>query len=404
MRILYSHRVQSHDGQSVHIEELVAAFRKTGHEVIVIGPGLYQNASFGSESAALGMARRLLPRALVELAEIFYNVPSFVRLRRGYYGFKPNIVYERYNLYHLAGALLKRRYGVPLYLEVNAPLAEERARFGGLALRRIARGLERMVWRTADRVFVVTEVLGDLVASAGVARERITVIPNGVDRDAFPVRPYKAPLAETVTIGFVGFVRDWHGLDSVIAGLAEHTGTRARLVIAGEGPARSALESQAEILGVTDRVQFVGLAEREAIPELLQTFDIAVQPRAVSYASPLKLFEYLACGRAIVAPDQANIREILNDGETALLFDPENPGAMWQAIRRLLVDPQLREKLGHAARAVLEARDYTWQGNASRIAALVHGDRSQISNTAKLALARALGVAQSSYKNYLGGK
>ncbi|HET9147544.1 MAG TPA: glycosyltransferase, partial [Acetobacteraceae bacterium] len=111
-----------------------------------------------------------------------------------------------------------------------------------------------------------------------------------------------------------------------------------------------------------------GLAAREAVPGLLAGFDIALQPRSVDYASPLKLFEYMAAGCAIVAPDQPNIREILTHGRTALLFDPDEPGALWQAVARLADDAELRERLGRAARAEIEARDLTWDGNARRVA------------------------------------
>jgi hypothetical protein len=133
MRILYSHRVQSHDGQSVHIEELVTAFRQAGQEVLVIGPKFYEKAHFGGESSLVAMVRRILPSALAEVAEILYNLPAYLRLRRAYRSITPDFVYERYNLYYLAGMLLKRRYGLLLCLEVNSPLAEERALRGSQA-------------------------------------------------------------------------------------------------------------------------------------------------------------------------------------------------------------------------------------------------------------------------------
>jgi CelD/BcsL family acetyltransferase involved in cellulose biosynthesis len=178
-----------------------------------------------------------------------------------------------------------------------------------------------------------------------------------------------------VTIGFVGFVRDWHGLDAVISGLAAHRGDPPiRLVVVGDGPARRTLEHQAEALGAKDLVRFTGLRGRESIAEVIRGFDIALQPRAVAYASPLKLFEYMACGRAIVAPDQPNIREILKDGETAILFDPDDEDGLWQGVRQLAGDPKLREKLGQAARNVLEAHGYTWESNAARIVAAAAGE------------------------------
>ena len=108
MRVLYSHRIQSRDGQSVHVEQMVAALRQAGHEVLVVGPGFYQQAAFGAESRLVAWIRARLPAALGELAEVAYNVPAYRRLRRAAGPFRPDIVYERYNLFYLAGALLAR--------------------------------------------------------------------------------------------------------------------------------------------------------------------------------------------------------------------------------------------------------------------------------------------------------
>jgi len=92
-----------------------------------------------------------------------------------------------------------------------------------------------------------------------------------------------------------------------------------------------------------------------------------LQPAAVPYASPLKVFEYMAAGCPIVAPDQPNLREVLEDDRTALLFDPTRPSAMWGKIGRLVADPELRARLGAAARAEVLVRDLTWAGNARRV-------------------------------------
>ncbi len=94
------------------------------------------------------------------------------------------------------------------------------------------------------------------------------------------------------------------------------------------------------------------------------------------YASPLKVFDYMAAGRAIVAPDQPNIREILEHDRTALLFDPEREGAMWEAVTRLITTPGLIDRLGSAARAELERRDFTWRGNAERIVGWASAERA----------------------------
>ncbi len=377
MRILYSHRIQSRDGQGVHLDALVAALRAEGHEVRVVGPAAYDQAELGGESRLVALIRRLLPRFAVELLELAYSLPAFLKLDRAARAFAPDLLYERYNLFYLAGAMVARRRKLPFLVEVNAPLAEERARFGGLALKGLARWSERFVWRRADRVLPVTAVLGTHVAAAGVPAERIVVIPNGIDLADFP-EPLAArqsgPAAAELVLGFVGFVRDWHGLDAVVRGIAAWDGpARLRLRVVGEGPARPGLERLAAELGIADRVEFTGLAKREAIPGLVAGFDIALQPAVVPYASPLKVFEYMAAGRAIVAPDQPNIREVLEDGRTAILFDVKQSNGLWHGIRRLAADPELRARLGQAARAEVIGRERTWTGNARRVTELARG-------------------------------
>ena len=103
---------------------------------------------------------------------------------------------------------------------------------------------------------------------------------------------------------------------------------------------------------------------------LISAFDIALQPGVTAYASPLKTYEYMALGRAIVAPDTPNIREIVSHGETALLFDPDSTTAFGQAIERLAGNLALRAKLGAAARATIVDRGLTWENTARRVIAL----------------------------------
>jgi glycosyltransferase involved in cell wall biosynthesis len=366
MRILYSHRVQSKDGQGVHIEELVRAFREAGHDVRMAGPGFYDQAGFGGESRAVAAIRALLPGAAQELAELAYNAIAYRRLKRAWAEFKPDIIYERANLYYLAGMRLARATGTPLLLEVNAPLAEERHAHGGLHLFKLARRLEHATWRAAAIVLPVTRVLGDMVQQAGVDPARIVVMPNGVDLARFPPRVPKPPGA-AIALGFVGFVRDWHGLDSVIEGMAAHSAPACTLTIVGDGPARPALEALAQRLGIEEAVTFTGIVAPESVAAQVASFDIALQPKATPYASPLKIFDYMAAACAIVAPDQPNIREILRHDRTALLCDP---AGLRQSVARLIDDAPLRIRLGTAARAALETEGRTWHGNATRIVEL----------------------------------
>lgn len=377
MKILYHHRTRSKDGQYVHIEEMIDALREQGHEVIVVAPPSAEKESFGADAGAIAWLKRHLPKFFYELMELGYTLVAYRRLAKAVREHKPDCLYERYNLFLPAGIWLKRRYRLPMLLEVNAPIFEERARYDGISLKRLARWSQGYAWRHADYVLPVTRVLGEIVESYGVERERIVVIPNGINTSRFDVAPHaqsaKAALGlqGKLVLGFTGFIRDWHGLDKVIDMIAQDPEDSGRhLLVVGDGPARGALERQAEALGIGHRVTFTGLVGRDDVARYVAAFDIALQPAVVPYASPLKLFEYLALGKAIVAPAQPNIMEILSDGNNAVLFDPARPGGLATAIQRLCDDARLRAAVGEGARNTITERRLTWHANAERAAGL----------------------------------
>lgn len=380
MRILYHHRILSADGQLVHVREMIEALRRRGHAVVVAGPSV---DSGGAEPpGAFRSFRALCPKALYELLEIGYNLVAVGRLVRAIRRERPDVVYERYNLFLFAGIWACRWHDIPLLLEVNAPLAEERGRHGGgLALRRLAAWAEARAWGAADSVVTVTGVLAEQIAAAGVARERIVVTPNGVDPDRFRALPSREDAKAALglegrrTVGFSGFVRPWHGLEAVVDWLATAAPGDVVLLLVGDGPARGPLTERARRLGVGDRLIVTGALDPEAVPRHLAAFDVALQPAAVAYASPLKLVEYMAAGCAILAPDQANIREVLQSGENAILFRAEDFTACLAA---LVADAVLRRRLGAAARQTITARRLTWDENARTVEGLARNARASV--------------------------
>jgi len=379
LRILYHHRIGSKDGQAIHIESLLTALRQAGHEVCVVAPPSFDRVEFGSEANWLAHLRRWLPRPARELMEVLYNVAILWRLYRVTLRFRPDLIYERYNLFTIAGIVFARLYKLPIFLEVNAPLAAERAAFGGLTLSRLATWLERITWRAADLVLPVSCVLAQVIREADVPSERIIVIPNGIDEESFRCldqdkAKIELGLSQKIVLGFIGFIREWHGLREVLEPLCDpRFPPELHLLIVGDGPALASLRSDAERLGLLSRITFAGLVERDVVTRYVSAFDIALQPKAVRYASPLKIFEYMAAGKAIIAPDQNNIREILTTGATAWLFEPDNWAAFHEAVLALSRDAPLRRRLGMAARSMIIARRYTWVENARRIATL-YGD------------------------------
>jgi len=379
LKILYHHRTRASDGQNVHIEELVSALRRLGHEVIVVGPAV-AGANTPDTESYYSRLKKHLPGAIYEILELAYALIVYRRLKRAYLLHRPDCIYERYNLFQPAGIWLKRKYKIPLILEVNSPLVHERNEYGGLALKGLAKATENMAWRGADYVLPVTNVLADHIRAAGVPDSRIKVIPNGINTERFsnPLDSDKAKerlgLRDKLVLGFTGHIRSWHGLDQVIPLLAEK-GKKFNLhfLVVGDGPARAELEALAKINRVSERITISGIIPREEIANHIAAFDVALQPAVTPYASPLKLFEYMALGRAIVAPATPNIREILTNGQDALLFDPNSPNDFRTAIEKICDNKELRHHLETAARETLYARELTWDNNARRVEKLFLG-------------------------------
>jgi glycosyltransferase involved in cell wall biosynthesis len=374
MRILFHHRIASRDGQSVHLEELMKALRTLGHEVILVGPPAFAQAEFGSSNSAVDRIKALIPAWLYEPLEIVYNLKAFLRLRAAVRAHRPDIIYERFSLYLFAGVWVRRLMGLPLILEVNSPLFEERAKNDGLRLHRIGRWAQTTIWRSVDHSFPVTGVLAKTMQDYGVPASRITVVPNGVDPARFPFNPAdrKAEPGQRprIVLGFTGFIRDWNAVHRLIDFAAAHRDAYdIQVLVVGDGPARPFLEEHARTRNVADQLIITGIVGRDDVTWHMARFDIAVLPDVTPYSSPLKLFEYLQLGCAIVAPDMENIREILTEGHDALLF-AKAPGALETALLTLCADDALRARLGAAARQTITRKSLTWVNSAERVVAV----------------------------------
>ncbi len=395
MHILYFHRTQSKDGQAVHIAAMVGALRRLGHSVAMVAPPNLDQVEFGGGATRSAVLKRCLPSAAYEFLEYGYSVLEWRRLMAAARARRPDAIYQRANLFMPAGRWAARRLGVPLLLEVNAPLAEERGRYGGLALPRFAAAGERQLWGSADWVLPVTAVLAARVAEAGVPRERIRVVPNGIEpgwADAIPGREAakrESGLEGRLVVGFVGFVREWHRAERLVRFLARPDAPPdLHFLLIGDGTTRTALEAEAQKLGVAHRMTVTGIRPRAEVPALMAAIDIAVQPDVVDYACPLKLIEYMAMGRAILAPDRANIRELVMPEQDAVLYDAAAEDGFDQGLQRLVQDPGLRRRLEDAACRAIEARGLTTTAHARTVVGLIEA-ASRRAGVRRLAPARS---------------
>lgn len=366
MKILYHHRTRSRDGQRIHIDGLIGALRRAGHEVEEVGPPLEEEGQAGKVVRRPGWIRPIR-----EIMEMAYNVLEYRALRAAQKAFQPDVIYSRHALYGWAPHWLARRTGLPWLIEVNAPIAWERSNFGGLFFSRLATWLETRTLNAAGRVVVVTKVLSELMQRQGVRQEKLLIMPNGVDPVRRAFQPPKNEAAKQEfgldghqVLGFVGFVRDWNRLDRTYEYLEQNPA--ALLWIIGDGPDRERLLAEAARRLLADQVRIAGAVPADQVLRHVAAFDVAILPEATEYASPLKLLDYFSAGRAVLAPDRPNIREVAEHGRNAWLFEPGDDASFTQRLTELLSKEGLCETLGVEARASIELQGLTWDHNAER--------------------------------------
>jgi glycosyltransferase involved in cell wall biosynthesis len=350
-------------GASVHVRELSRALAALGHELLILTP-----RADGLRPAGFDVPVHEVPpgRGHREQRRRRYAAVLRTRALPLLRAFRPHAIYERYSLFGTAGAMLARDLGVPHLLEVNAPLADEHARYRGLPDAARARRVERQLLRTADGVIAVSPAIDGWLRSLGV--DRVTVLSNAVDPERFrPPGGTRAPGRPVV--GFVGSLKPWHDVATLVRALALLDGERPALLVVGDGPIRERLAAEAARARV--EATFTGAVAHERVPAHLAAVDVAVAPYARDdgfYFSPLKLVEYLA------AADVGEIRHCVRPGETGCLYGPGDAGALAAAIRELLADRTRAAALGAAGRAHVRAQ-HTWRANAQRVVAVAQAAR-----------------------------
>jgi len=374
LKLLYLHRTQAEGVEGIHIGEIVKAMRRLGHQVEVVSP---VGDRFGdpatTAAAPRGWTRRLLrlvarhlPEPFFELLELAYTLVAIQQIRRRFSPADVDAIYERYAIFALAGAHVARAWRKPLYLEINYTSRSALVRRRSAVLKPLAHALDRRVFRRATGFFPVSSNLrAHLIDDYGVAPERIRVVPNAADPDVFdPARV--APAAGVGrAIGFVGGFYPWHGLDLLLAAFRQIAPEfpDAYLLLVGDGPMRATIERLALAHGLDGRVLLPGRVPHRELPDCLARFHIGVMPDSNPYGSPMKVFEYMAMAKPVVAPDYGPLRDALADGEEGLLFRPGDAGDLARCLRALLSDGARYERMARLARSrVLATRN--WEANA----------------------------------------
>ncbi|MGH2531377.1 MAG: glycosyltransferase family 4 protein [Thermomicrobiales bacterium] len=390
--------VHGSKGAAIHVRELSQALHNQGHEVAVFAARAGEPTTPGYDipvheiapepperrcydllraDPAAGEAAAKEIRGLLHAADFRHRVAP--RL----HAFAADLIYERYSLLGTAGLSLAHELAIPLILEVNAPLSDEQAAHRGLHFAATARALEREIVSAADHVIAVSRPLAEWLIACGVAPERVSILPNGVDVDRFAagaarrneIRARLGIAPNQAVVGFVGTLKAWHGTANLIRAVAalRHGGVAPSLLIVGEGPQRAELTALAAAEEIAAATTFTGAVGHDEMPGYLAAMDVAVAPYDAApnfYFSPLKLFEYLAAGRPVVAAAIGQVAECVAAGETGLLYPPGDVAALAAAIESIVADPSRAASLGRAGQAYVRAH-HTWAGNARAVADLV---------------------------------
>ena len=300
-----------------------------------------------------------------ELAELLTGIVQGVMPPRDA---RPSgFVYQRYSLNNLAGLILARRWRVPLVLEANSSEAKWRQDFSVLHYPRLAYACEGLILGSASAVAAVSRNAAEDLRCSGAPANRLRVVPNGVT-----VKCFAEARAEPLPSGFDGFVicfvglfYPWHGVRYLAESFTIFHERRpdARLVLVGDGTESASVRSILAATPAIDATLFSGIVSRSKATRYMAAADVLVSPHANVHrfiGSPIKIFEYMAAGKPIVATRVAQLEELLVDGTSALLVPPEDPQALAVAFERLYDDPGLGVMLGQAAQAEAIAR-HSWQ-------------------------------------------
>ena len=380
-------------GASVHVRRMVGALAKRGHEVLLVTPDpgngpaeppACRIVTLPFEPGTAELYEELKAeepcrgnRLSKDLRNLFYNLSLETRAAPLLREFRPDFVYERYALFGTAGVQMARRLGIPLLLEVNAPLVEEQREQRGLALPLVAARAQRQTFSGADELLVVSRWLEGYARTHGAAPERITVVPNAADVELF--RPQEGPSEirrrlgweEQIVLGFVGAMTPWHGVATLVDALAQLGAPAApfRLLLVGDGPELPRIRERVRAAGLDGAVHAPGAVAHSEVPAWLGAVDFAMVPyeaSAAPYFSPVKLFEYMSMGLPIVGARLGQTEEILEHGRTGWLYSNTAAGEPAATIRRIAAEPAAARRAGALAREVALER-YTWDRNAEQV-------------------------------------
>ena len=319
----------------------------------------------------------IIPAPVFAFLEFLYNFWAYKHFRSLVRSKKYLFIYERHYFFSIASGLIAKRFGIPLVVEINELAGFKRVRKNHLT--RLAKWCERTLFRNASIISVVSTYIKDEIVRRypEIDPNKVHVIPNGVEQSYFAdefdggeVRR-RFHIEDKIVFGFVGFFlheKSWHKLEwflSVFIDAVQDT-ENVVMMLVGEGPGRSGLEDIARSRGFLERVIFTGAVPNREVGHYLKAMDVGVIPHTNEYRSPINMFEYMALGKPVLAPDMEPVSSILAEIEGDYLFTSESEESLKKAISRMLRDRQNWGAIGERLKKITQER-YTYEKHGETI-------------------------------------
>ncbi|RME01226.1 MAG: glycosyltransferase family 1 protein [Calditrichaeota bacterium] len=372
-------------GSTIKGIKLMEAIGQCGHEVKIYWrqetPGSGANATYRTNVRE--KLKKYLARYLHEANQLFKNFRYLREEQRILKAEKPDLLITRLDAYVFSSMWLAKKMNIPVILEADSPVTYELRTFHKeyLTVPRLLETIENYNLRQADAAVVVSNVLADYFARRRVRQDDYIVIPNGADTARFHPNISAAEVRQrfhlnnNIVIGFIGSFHYWHGVENLIAlfkpVLEQYE--RAKFLLVGEGgPLKPKLESYINTHQLSGRVCLTGHVPHDEVPKHIAAMDIVLAPYPdlpFFYYSPVKVYEYMACGKPVVASELGQITEAIEHGVSGFLVKPGDIAGYLQHLFRLMESPKLRQKLGQKA-AETAAANFAWAARGKQWAEL----------------------------------
>ncbi len=365
-------------GSTIKVLKLFRRLESFGHTVSFHWLGAVES----SEESGPAPERKasLLRDLLYTPKQMLRNLPQFFRERHIIKNEQPDVLLVRLDAFRMSAVFLARLYRLPLFVEADGACSYEWLTFnnGRHLWNRVLLWCEKFVLANANGIFTQSQIAKKYLLQAHHLKETdITVITNGADeRKVFDVTML-ANLRRDLTIaddarviGFVGSMQQWHGMNDVqhlVRDILDEFDDVIFLFVGSGGALEK--ELKANLAQAGSRVIFTGTVPNDLVDSYIALFTIAIAPYPpidLFYFSPMKVFEYMASAKPIIASNSGQIAEILQHEESALLYEPGNIGELKLFLKRLLTNSDLQKKIArNAHQSFVEC--HTWTRKAEEL-------------------------------------